>query len=52
MSSFASDKKYRDKQKRKDFFISIFIGIFALVWIFPILWTIWTSLRPYQDIIE
>jgi multiple sugar transport system permease protein len=44
--------EYRDSQKRKDAFISIFIGIFAFVWIFPILWTVWTSLRPYNDIIS
>ena len=47
-----TEAKYRNKQKRKDAFISAFIGIFAIVWIFPILWTVWTSLRPYQDIIE
>ena len=47
-----ADKKYRNKQKIKDRFISIFIGFFALVWLFPIAWTFWTSLRPYQDIIE
>ncbi len=52
MKSDASMKKYRDSQKRKDFFISLFIGFFALVWLLPILWTFWTSLRPYQDIIE
>ncbi|MEY3920168.1 MAG: hypothetical protein RLZ15_962 [Actinomycetota bacterium] len=46
------DKKYKNSQKRKDAFISTFIGFFAFVWIFPILWTVWTSLRPYQDIIE
>lgn len=45
-------KEYRNTQKRKDTFISIFIGIFAFVWIFPILWTVWTSLRPYNDIIS
>jgi len=45
-------EKYRNSQKRKDFFISLFIGIFAFVWIFPILWTVWTSLRPYNDIIS
>ena len=44
--------EYRNKQKRKDAFISTFIGIFAFVWIFPILWTVWTSLRPYNDIIS
>ena len=46
------EKKYKNTQKRKDAFISAFIGFFALVWLFPILWTVWTSLRPYQDIIE
>ena len=46
------NKQYRDSQKRKDFFISFFIGFFALVWLFPILWTVWTSLRPYNDIIS
>jgi len=42
--------KYKNKQKVKDRFISGFIGIFAIVWIFPIAWTIWTSLRPYKDV--
>jgi multiple sugar transport system permease protein len=50
MSIYVKDKKYRDKQKRKDAFISVFIGFFALVWLFPIVWTIFTSLRPYADI--
>ncbi len=45
-------EQYRNSQKRKDAFISIFIGVFAFVWIFPILWTVWTSLRPYNDIIS
>lgn len=51
MSTIVQDKKYRNSQKRKDAFISAFIGFFAFVWIFPILWTIWTSLRPYSDVI-
>jgi multiple sugar transport system permease protein len=45
-------EQYRNSQKRKDFFITIFIAFFAFVWIFPILWTVWTSLRPYNDIIS
>ena len=45
-------EEYRNNQKRKDAFISIFIGIFAFVWIFPILWTVFTSLRPYNDVIS
>jgi multiple sugar transport system permease protein len=42
--------KYKNKQKVKDRFISAFIGVFAIVWIFPIVWTVWTSLRPYKDV--
>ncbi|MEI6870386.1 MAG: carbohydrate ABC transporter permease [Actinomycetota bacterium] len=45
-------EEYRNNQKRKDGFISLFIGIFAFVWIFPILWTVFTSLRPYNDVIS
>ena len=52
MSQVVVNEKYRNKQKRKDKFISAFIFIFALVWLLPIVWTVWTSLRPYQDIIE
>ena len=51
MSQIVQNKKYRDKQKRKDAFISGFIGFFAVIWLFPILWTFWTSLRPYSEII-
>lgn len=43
-------KKKLYAQQIKDRIISIFIGIFALVWIFPILWTLWSSLRPYKEI--
>ena len=42
--------KYRNRQQIKDRFISAFIGFFALVWIFPIVWTLWTSLRPYKEV--
>ena len=51
-SGVVQSAEYRNNQKRKDLFISIFIGFFAIVWIFPILWTVWTSLRPYNDIIS
>jgi multiple sugar transport system permease protein len=44
------EEKYRNKQKIKDRFISVFIGFFALVWLFPIAWTIWSSFRPYKDV--
>ena len=52
MSGIVQDTKYRNRQKIKDRFITLFIGLFAFVWMVPILWTFWTSLRPYQDIIE
>jgi len=52
MTTIVHDKKYRDKQKVKDGFISAFIGVFAIIWLFPILWTFWTSLRPYNDVIS
>ncbi|AOY56566.1 MAG: hypothetical protein RI933_304 [Actinomycetota bacterium] len=52
MSTIDSEKaqKFRDRQKVKDNIISIFIGIFALVWLFPIVWTLFSSLRPYKEI--
>ncbi|MDA0247120.1 MAG: carbohydrate ABC transporter permease [Actinobacteria bacterium] len=37
-------------QDIKDRFISLFIGIFAIAWIFPIVWTLWSSFRPYTEI--
>lgn len=52
MSTIVREAKYRNRQRRKDAFISLFIGFFAFVWMVPILWTVWTSLRPYDDIIQ
>ncbi len=43
-------QKRKNSQKIKDRFISVFIGFFALVWLFPILWTMYSSLRPYAEI--
>lgn len=43
-------KKQLYAQDIKDRAISIFIGIFAIAWIFPIVWTLWSSLRPYKEI--
>jgi multiple sugar transport system permease protein len=50
VSSIVRDKKKAHAQQIKDRIISVFIGIFALVWIFPIIWTLWSSLRPYSEI--
>ena len=43
-------KKVKDAQKVKDRIISVFIGFFALAWLFPIVWTFYSSLRPYKEI--
>jgi len=51
-SSIVRDQKYKNRQKRKDAIITIFIALFAFIWMIPILWTFWTSLRPYEDIIQ
>jgi multiple sugar transport system permease protein len=40
----------RGTQVVKDRFISVFIGVFALLWIFPLAWTLWSSFRPYKEI--
>lgn len=39
-------------QAVKDRAISAFLMIFAIAWLFPILWTIWSSLRPYSDVLQ
>jgi multiple sugar transport system permease protein len=51
MTTLAPQPKYKDSQKTKDRFISAFIGFFAILWLFPIAWTVWSSLRPYNDVI-
>ena len=43
-------KRKLHAQEIKDRFISIFIGVFALLWLFPIVWTLWSSFRPYTEI--
>ncbi len=42
----------RNRQLRKDKLISISIALFAVIWLFPIAWTLWSSLRPYSEIRE
>lgn len=48
----AAHNSYRDKQRVKDLFISFFLGLFAILWLAPIAWTIWTSLHPYSDVVQ
>ena len=43
-------KRNRGTQRIKDRVISIFIGFFAIAWLFPIIWTFYSSLRPYKEI--
>ncbi|MFY8026417.1 MAG: carbohydrate ABC transporter permease, partial [Aquiluna sp.] len=53
--TISTEKKRKRKlyaQDVKDRLISIFIGIFAIIWIFPILWTLWSSFRPYTEIMK
>ena len=45
-------KKRQISQERRDRVISAFLIFFALIWLFPILWTIWSSLRPYSDALQ
>jgi multiple sugar transport system permease protein len=39
-------------QTLKDRLISIFLMVFAGLWLLPILWTIWSSFRPYSDVLN
>lgn len=43
---------YRNSQTRKDFMISILLIAFALLWLLPIIWTLWSSFRPYSDVLN
>lgn len=43
---------YRNSQNRKDRAISAFLILFAIAWLFPIIWTLWSSLRPYSETIN
>lgn len=48
----AVTEKHRVSQARKDSLISGFLIIFAILWLFPIIWTLWSSLRPYSDVLS
>jgi multiple sugar transport system permease protein len=38
-------------QDRKDKMISALLIIFGIAWLFPLVWTFWSSLRPYSDVL-
>ncbi len=39
-------------QARKDLIISILLITFGVLWLLPIIWTLWSSFRPYGDVLE
>ena len=43
---------YRTSQARKDLLISILLIVFGLAWLFPIIWALWSSFRPYSDVLN
>jgi multiple sugar transport system permease protein len=50
MSQVAS--LYRNSQRGKDRLISILLITFGVVWLLPIIWTLWSSFRPYSDVLN
>jgi multiple sugar transport system permease protein len=47
-----SGARYRNAQARKDRFISGFLILFASIWLLPIAWTLWSSFRPYSEVLN
>lgn len=41
-----------NQQARKDRLISAFLILFGIAWLFPIFWTLWSSLRPYSEVLS
>jgi multiple sugar transport system permease protein len=39
-------------QDRKDKVISVLLILFGIAWLFPIIWAIWQSFRPYSDVLD
>lgn len=42
----------RTAQARKDRAISFALICFALIWLLPIIWTLWSSFRPYSEVLN
>jgi multiple sugar transport system permease protein len=38
-------------QDRKDKLISALLILFGIAWLFPLVWTLWSSFRPYSDVL-
>ena len=43
---------YRNKQARRDRIISALLITFGILWLFPLIWTLWSSLRPYSEVLS
>lgn len=39
-------------QSRKDSVISALLILFGVAWLFPLIWTLWESFRPYSDVLS
>lgn len=50
MSQGAS--KYLNKPARRDRIISALLIAFGILWLFPLIWTLWSSLRPYSEVLN
>ncbi|CAN2183190.1 UgpE ABC-type sugar transport system, permease component [Candidatus Nanopelagicaceae bacterium] len=44
--------EYRNKQARRDRAISALLITFGILWLFPLIWTLWSSLRPYSEVLN
>lgn len=40
-----------NSQERKDRAISFFLITFAFLWLLPLIWTLWSSFRPYSEVL-
>lgn len=44
--------QYRNTQARRDRVISSLLIIFGILWLLPLIWTLWSSLRPYSEVLN
>lgn len=45
----ATTRKHRPRQRRAGIMSHVFVFVLAVLWIIPLLWTLYTSLRPEED---
>ena len=44
--------QYRNRQARRDRTISALLIAFGILWLLPLIWTLWSSLRPYSEVLN